>query len=262
MTLESQPHEASTPTVSDALLLRTWALYDTFNDEALVRPSIPIAYFGDAEAYSRSPIRIVTVGLNPSRLEFPVANPFRRFPGADPSQGDESRRLVQNYRAALDSYFRSAPYMGWFGSYEAILNGAGASYLEGGRSIAIHTDICSPLATDPTWNRLSQAQQNQLEPGGAAVWHQLIAELQPNLIVASIAARHLAKIRFDRLSAPSLLWTVDRDRPFQVHQQWLDIRPNRALLIWGRAVNLPFGSVSRADRMRIGAAAAEALARG
>jgi hypothetical protein len=248
--------------VSEGLLSRAWALFDAFKDEAMVRPSIPIAYFGDAEAYSRSPIKIVTVGLNPSRLEFPSANPFRRFPEAEPSQGDRSCGLVQNYRAGLDSYFRHEPYMAWFGSYEAILNGAGASYLESAQSIAVHTDICSPLSTDPTWNRLSQAQQGQLEPGGAALWHQPIAELQPNLIVASIAASHLAKIRFERLSGASLLWTVDRDRPFQVHQQWLDIRSNRALLLWGRPVNLPFGSVSRVDRIRIGAAAAKALADG
>ncbi len=261
MTAEALTQDPPPPSVSDELLADAWTLFDAFNDPALVRPSIPILYFGDAQGYSQSPMRIVTVGFNPSRLEFPVADRFQRFPAAEPSRGNP--RLAPSYRAALDSYFRQHPYMAWFGSYEAILNGADASYLQGARSIALHTDICSPLATDPTWNRLTVAQQKELESGGTDLWHKLISQLQPHLIIASVAAHHLAKIRFQRVASPSLLWTVDRMRPFPVYRQQLGLGdPNRSLLVWGRPVNLPFGSVSRADRVRIGAAAAEVLARG
>ena len=49
-----------------------WNLYERAKSQAhVVRPSIPILFFGDSEAYERSERRIITVGLNPSRLEFP-----------------------------------------------------------------------------------------------------------------------------------------------------------------------------------------------
>jgi hypothetical protein len=51
--------------------------------DQVVTPSMPILYFGDFDAYRASDIRVVTVGLNPSLAEFPVANPFSRFRSAD-----------------------------------------------------------------------------------------------------------------------------------------------------------------------------------
>lgn len=52
---------------------------------AVVLPSVPIAWFGDLEAYLDSPLRVITVGLNPSRLEFPSPDPFFRFPRRESS---------------------------------------------------------------------------------------------------------------------------------------------------------------------------------
>ncbi len=56
------------------------------------RSAMPILYFGDLEAYVASPVRIVTVGLNPSQAEFPLGSargesgstedPWQRFPNA------------------------------------------------------------------------------------------------------------------------------------------------------------------------------------
>jgi hypothetical protein len=36
----------------------------------------PILWFGDSVAYSNSDVRVVTVGLNPSRVEFPEGDRF------------------------------------------------------------------------------------------------------------------------------------------------------------------------------------------
>src|SRR5438045_443329 len=47
----------------------------------LVRPSIPILFFGDSERYQTSRARVLTVGLNPSHEEFPEKAPYARFPG-------------------------------------------------------------------------------------------------------------------------------------------------------------------------------------
>ena len=48
-----------------------------------VSPSLPILFFGNLHAYSSSRMRVLTVGLNPSLHEFPVDDPFRRFPRAE-----------------------------------------------------------------------------------------------------------------------------------------------------------------------------------
>ena len=109
----------------------------------------PILFFGDLDAYRASPVRILTVGLNPSLLEFPTEDPFSRFPLAEGPEGRESDR----YLAALSAYYRTDPYRSWFNAFEPFLNGAGSSYYSGETSTALHTDICSPVATSPTWSQ-------------------------------------------------------------------------------------------------------------
>lgn len=72
----------------------------------LVRPSIPILFFGDSERFIGSALRVITVGLNPSREEFPRAAPFLRFPGSETLSSSDPNA----YLASLDAYFRTAPY--------------------------------------------------------------------------------------------------------------------------------------------------------
>src|SRR5581483_11835555 len=104
----------------------------------LVRPSIPILFFGDSERFAASPLRVITVGLNPSREEFPRAAPFLRFPAAEGASGRDPDR----YLASLDAYFRTAPYTGWFNpSFEPLLRGLGSSYYDGALSAALHTEL-------------------------------------------------------------------------------------------------------------------------
>ena len=44
-----------------------------------VRPAVPILFFGNLDAWLKSPVRVLTVGLNPSWHEFPDHEPFHRF---------------------------------------------------------------------------------------------------------------------------------------------------------------------------------------
>ena len=140
----------------EELANEAWAAYrraEAAGVTALVRPSIPILFFGDYERYFLSPRRVITVGLNPSRIEFPDSDRFARFPAAryKDSQPPETARVLR----AIADYFREQPYDGWFKpAFEELLRGMGASYYDGAESTALHTDICSPLATDPTWSRL------------------------------------------------------------------------------------------------------------
>ena len=69
-----------------------------------VTPAAPILFVGDHGAYRASPLRVLTVGLNSSLHEFPVGQPFRRFPLIDGCGREPGR-----YLDAMPSYFRTDP---------------------------------------------------------------------------------------------------------------------------------------------------------
>ncbi len=67
----------------ESLARRAWQLHALARGRglvALVDPSCPILYFGDTCRYFASPLRVATVGLNPSLAEFPSNDPYQRFP--------------------------------------------------------------------------------------------------------------------------------------------------------------------------------------
>jgi hypothetical protein len=134
-----------------------------------------------------------------------------------------------------------------------MLRGLGCSYYPGAKNIAIHTDLCSPLATDPTWSRLSKAYQEKLIPDGVEVWHKLVEFLCPHVIIVSVAAHHLERIRFTRLEGWREFFTVQRQNPYTVKLMKVGINEQQAAtVIFGKAANTPFGTVSNHDKEKIG----------
>jgi len=243
------------------LAAASWRAYRRADERgvaALVRPSIPILFFGDDERYLASPRRVVTVGLNPSRIEFPEADRFERFPAA--REIDPEAPALDLYLKALRDYFRERPYNAWFRpAFEPILNGLGASYYDGATNAALHTDICSPLATDPTWSRL-RAGRGPLSADGIDLWHRLVERLAPDVTLISVARLHLDKIRFAKLDGWQTLHTIQRANPFAVQAIRFRVTPDKpTLLVFGRAANLPFGTVSTRDKRLIGAGVKETL---
>jgi hypothetical protein len=154
----------------------------------VVPHSLPIPYFGDLKRYLASPLRVLTAALNPSNREFPDDKP--RFEVAMGLQGPAE------LEAQLSAYFRRHPYRSWFNSFEPVLNGLEASY--GGKmangdyaSTALHVDMCSPIATSPTWSKLTTEQRANLTTVGRDIFEWLIDELKPDMIVASLGWGHL-----------------------------------------------------------------------
>ena len=108
----------------------------------------------------------------------PRRGPFRRFPlAAGVTPGDHGR-----YIDALSAYFRTDPYRNWFRHFEPLLNGASASYYPGETSTGLHTDICSTVATNPTWSSLTEAERATLEGAGGPLWHALVETLRPHVV--------------------------------------------------------------------------------
>ena len=164
----------------DEVVLGVWSTFGQASGlPSRVSPSMPILFFGDLHAYFSSRVRVLSVGLNPSLHEFPTDSPFRRFPLAEGVTLREPEPYLDALSASRTRHFRTDPYRGWFSAFEPMLNGLGASFYEGKPSTALHTDLCSPVATDPTWSGLDPDEQKALEKEGGPLWHGLLEVLQP-----------------------------------------------------------------------------------
>ena len=229
-----------------------------------VEPAVPILFFGDLDAYRQSPVRTLTVGLNPSLHEFPPPSPFRRFPLVAGAAVDDHDR----YTAALSAYFTTDPYRRWFSAFEPLLGGAGASYYPGSPSTALHTDICSPVATDPTWTGLDERERALLESDGGPLWHALLEALRPNVVALSVARHHLSRIEFDALGDWEAMVVFDRTtsgeprrRPVEASARWYDIGGEPSLLVFVPAAQTPLGLLGADQRREVGAHAREVWSR-
>ena len=220
-----------------------------------VTPAAPILFFGDLDAYRDAPLRVLTVGLNPSLHEFPADEPFRRFPLVESS----TDRKPSRYLDAMSAYFRTDPYRGWFSTFEPLLNGMEASYYEGGGSTALHTDICSPVATNPTWSRLGETVRSDLAADGGPLWHRLLEALRPHIVALSVAKAHLKRIRFASITNWDVVhafgWTASgelRSRPYEICARWYDVGGERSLFVFGAAAQKPFGTLAAGQKRKAG----------
>ena len=254
------------PSSLDAVVSGAWRSFERAAVlGARVSPAVPVLFFGDVAAYSVSPLRVVTVGLNPSLREFPLSDPFQRFPLAV----DTGHQDLGRYLEALAAYFLTNPYDKWFGSLEPLLNGMGASFYDRESSTVLHTDICSPVATDPTWSRLSEADRAVLVADGVPLWHELLEILQPNVVVLSVARQHLARIDFDKLAPWESIhcfdYTADgalRDRPYEVDGCWHAVGGEPSLFVFCPASQTPLGSITKIQRRELGSILADTHLRG
>ena len=254
------------------LAARAWEqhrLADTAGLPHLVRPAIPILFFGDSVGYVESSLKVITAGLNPSREEFPREDPLRRFPGfSNPGSGGEPD--LRGYLAALNGYFTPSadPYKAWFNpSFEEILRGMDASYYDVAESTALHTDLCSPLATNPTWTGLTYAEQTALQHDGLTLWHDLVEQLQPDVVLLSIRRELLREIAFRPVEELRVVFTVLETRtgsmrkaPYRIEAVRRRLASGKEpLFVFGRASQTPFGSISGEDKRKIGARVRELI---
>lgn len=219
----------------------------------LVAPAAPVLFFGDLPRYRESQPRIATVALNPSHHEFPTRTPFRRFVGADSPNG-------ASYLASLIVYFQTAPYDSWFGFYEQALLGMGASYYGRSNAVALHTDICSVLPTNPTWSSLGDSTRRQLAEAGIPLWHRLIDYIKPDILLWSTARKWLERIEFRALTEWEQIALFDltkdgkwRTRPVGLEARWYSLSTGAPVLVaYARPSEKPLASLSHAQKWEAG----------
>lgn len=163
----------------------------------IVPNSVPIVWFGNAEEYFKSELKIITVSLNPSDIEFKInksSHPTTklRFPDYDGS--------TASLYTAYNNYFLKNPYNSWFkASFGTVLASFNASHYNNYHNTALHTDICCSYATSPTWTGLTNSVKNVLEHIGAKSWHSLVKILEPDVILFSASKNFENKISFPQV---------------------------------------------------------------
>lgn len=243
-----------------ALAQKAWDEYtkqSTIN--AVIKGVCPILYFGDYPAYLESEVKIVTVGLNPSGAEFSIDkgkthSVVHRFTGASDCPPDYAA-----YLNSLNEYFEYNPYTSWFSAFEHILKGMGASYYrENGSCRVLHTDICSPLATEPTWSGVSSIEKSTLQKSGIKLWCELMIALKPDIILISVATEYVKSLRLTKgLKAENISpatgpkQTVISDIIAFQCKDSTEIIHTSSILI-GRTVNKPFGAIGNEDKISLG----------
>lgn len=157
----------------------------------LVDPSIPILWFGNLAEYRNSTKRIITVGLNPSNLEFTTEQDRNykidlRFKKAMSCNNLTTDNEINSYYEAMNDYFKQNPYKRWFNSFEKVLNYFRSSYDKVDFiNRAVHLDIYAPIATNPTWGKLSVSDRKNLSQF-KVYFSRLIKELKPEIVLISV----------------------------------------------------------------------------
>ena len=195
--------------------------------------SLPILWFGNIDAYSESERRIVTVGLNPSSNEFDGKT--ERFPLARNLYGKTALSIEECaiYYDAMNNYFENedskgkTAYTRWFNHFEKVLNCLDASYYSGKNNRAVHIDIYSPFATNPTWGGLSNSQKDYIKAGSDKLYERMLEFLQPNIVLISVGNGEMGKqypgIRFDSYIE------ADKNGRFYLKAQKI----GKQVVIWG-----------------------------
>ena len=238
-----------------ALVECAWSLHDRAKSLSwVVRPSIPILYFGDRSAYLQSKPRVISVGLNPSSNEFPQDSRYLRFSAAESCRSNGTLD-IGSYLRALDRYFYNKPYTTWFRpSFEPVLNGLGASYWCGQGSTALHTDLCSPLATSPTWSRLGRSIRRDFLQHGVSLWHDLVDYLAPDIILIWVAREHLESLKLKPISRRRKVRAAGDKSQYASYWWKAKAGDSFPLIVFGRAAQLPFAFFKNAEKQSIGRA--------
>ena len=248
-TSQTVKKESAETILSHSLLKRAITHYNSVRvNDFVVKPSLPVLYFGDLKNYLASETKVISVSLNPSSAEFMDRKndtpSYFRFP--------DYEETAESLETSLSNYFKEKPYREWFGKesgsnsgFLPVLDGMGFSYYDvEDKETAIHTDLCSPIATNPTWSYLNKDQQDLLLEEGFHIWKKLIGEIKPNIIVMSTSKKYLEQLNptfIKRLEYKESNASEGRAATkYTVEYYEVEIDGFKTNLVWGSSQNKPF----------------------
>lgn len=179
------------------IIERELSTFNKLNNTEIIKESIPILWFGDLMEYKESKTKVLTVSINPSSREFQLnGNDEFSTETRFPSFNGKIEGLFNSY----NEYFKKEPYNQWFkSSFSSVLDSFSASFYSDNQSQnrALHTDICSPYATSPTWSHLTDSQKTKLMKHGTKLWHEIVTILEPDVILFSASRGFHELIEFE-----------------------------------------------------------------
>lgn len=225
----------------------------------IIPNTINIDWFGNRPQYEISELKIVTVGLNPSGIEFGVdktnnkANVDSRFPAC---HGKTATFSTPGYFPdAWNHYFDNNPYWKWFDNFEHVLWGLNASYKYDKKHRALHTDLCTPWATSPTWSKLSPIDRETLSKQFKFdEWKNLVKGLKPDIIIACIPQEYRLKLGYVD-TALTKLCEIQFTKSGNMRKHPIPIyvsKYNGAIIVFGRTMMVPFGNISNDQKIKVG----------
>lgn len=249
------------------LIQQCWNSFQAIKHYPFVVPnSIPILWFGDMKLFMKSDLRIVTVGLNPSNIEFLSSRNSNnysvsyRFPKVINLVGKNKLSLndILVYENTMNEYFtnqlngKPTWYRTWFSNNESALHGLDASYYNSGdfRRTAIHIDLWTPVATDK-WKHLTNNQRNILHNNVGYSFQQMLARIDPHVIITCVNSGFIKKYFSDTNGLPCVPSNAafDYQKRDANGRSYAYIRAFRLLngqvLIWGRNGNTPFARLNQ-----------------
>jgi len=240
------------------LIEETWAEYRTFESLDVVKKIPPILFVGDLDGYKQSKIKVITVALNPSKKGAEPDVHAREFHERVGIDNATLSKKPEKYIKGLLEYFEKRPNMTYFNSFEPILNELETSYgsvklsHKSYQNRALHTDLCSQLTTDPNWGGLiDPTVQNDLAQASSSLWNKLVAQLKPNLILASFGESHLKWIKLppydlNRRVVDINTWDTTfkiGEKQYPVNCLWLNVglqQPQKVFFALGQGSRRPF----------------------
>jgi hypothetical protein len=238
---------------------------------------IPIPFFGSPSGYYDSRVKIPTVGLNPSNREFQKGAHEKNWSPRFNLESEikESQMLLEE----LKRYFCFNPYS-WFNSFEDVLNGCNASYgFDSSQpNRAMHIDVCSPIATSPTWSKLGvqnssdkpqkdtsaleieKSTKMQLTSFGNNLFIRMLGIFKPDIVIASVGWSHLEKIDEAFFDHKSDSWEIIYSKPPKtqnakhssqqpcVRGKRIEVDKHDFYFVNGSMRDQPFGSFSKKEK--------------
>ena len=168
----------------DEVTRDAWAEWDRARldakDQAYIpAESAPVLWFGDLERYLRSPVKVLTLGVNPGPKTFPEQDPWVKFPDI---RGDRSL-------GAMTSACKAYPMDSWFSYWEPLIKPMGAALKQPADSQALHLDL-TPLMTRPVFSEVPEEVRERLRHNGIKILVKLLKVLEPDCTVACLSGTH------------------------------------------------------------------------
>jgi len=173
--------------------------------------AIPIPWFGNHKEYFNPKYinhRALTISLNPSHLEFPALP----SPNLKESKKFDNESLKEEIIRSCDTYFDNNPTQWFHRGYLKVFdklaendgngNPVNIEYATNENDtdwIALHTDYCTDIATNPTWSNLRRIEHNdedkeehlqrKLKKSYGNIFSEMFKLLEPDVVFVSIAKR-------------------------------------------------------------------------